>query len=274
MTANGPYSTSPSAITAPTGMILGLLRPRLRAVLLGLLVVPTLTMVLYLRSTSSLPDSPLPGQPLVAYHVPLRSCVGSSDQLPSTGDRLKAWFGWTPSTSSSSLSSDDWAESDVVPTSGIERYMASHLADLQSSYDPDHDLLEYGLKTGNISLPAYISDLLDTYRTYLASPTSFFTVSTSQSIPAYLSLVLSRLSLRPPGTQLPECPKQVMTTDKSLDDLPDEFARWKEIMPDWQIRYFDDDGLREWVGAAFGGAKAEGIWGSLPRQVLKTDVFR
>jgi hypothetical protein len=65
-----------------------------------------------------------------------------------------------------------------------------------------------------------------------------------------------------------------MTTDKSLDDLPDEFARWKEIMPDWQIRYFDDDGLRKWVGAEFGGAKAEGIWESLPRQVLKTDVFR
>lgn len=45
-------------------------------------------------------------------------------------------------------------------------------------------------------------------------------------------------------------------------------------MPDWQIRYFDDEALVQWIQDNFGGTRAESIWKSLPRQVLKTDLFR
>ncbi|KIS01108.1 glycosyltransferase [Cryptococcus deuterogattii 2001/935-1] len=65
-----------------------------------------------------------------------------------------------------------------------------------------------------------------------------------------------------------------MTTEKSVDDLPWQFQRWKEIMPEWEIKYFDDKALKNWVNGMFGGTKAEEIWMNLPRQVLKTDVFR
>lgn len=45
-------------------------------------------------------------------------------------------------------------------------------------------------------------------------------------------------------------------------------------MPEWEIKYYDDNALKNWVRGMFGGTKAEKIWKNLPRQVLKTDVFR
>lgn len=45
-------------------------------------------------------------------------------------------------------------------------------------------------------------------------------------------------------------------------------------MPEWEIKYYDDNALVNWVRGMFGGTKAEKIWKNLPRQVLKTDVFR
>ncbi|WVF71428.1 hypothetical protein IAT40_006232 [Kwoniella sp. CBS 6097] len=160
---------------------------------------------------------------------------------------------------------------DVIPVTGIERYMLSHIEELQEGYDAEHDLTEYGLRLGNISLAAYTSELLSTYREYLLPPGRS---SSSESKLSWLPPVLSRLSLRPPIAPLPARPNQVMTTDKSVDDLPWQFARWKEIMPEWEIKYFDDKMLKAWVKGMFGGSKAEKIWAGLPRQVLKTDVFR
>lgn len=71
-----------------------------------------------------------------------------------------------------------------------------------------------------------------------------------------------------------KAPKQVITTDKSIEDLPIEFGRWRQIMPDWNIRYFDDQGLVDWVEKNIGGTRAKRVWKDLPRRVLQTDVFR
>ena len=57
----------------------------------------------------------------------------------------------------------------------------------------------------------------------------------------------------------------VITTDKSIDHLPEEFEEWREVMPEWDLRYFDDEGLIAWVGKMFGGTKAQRIWLSLYR---------
>ncbi|ORY34031.1 hypothetical protein BCR39DRAFT_518185 [Naematelia encephala] len=156
----------------------------------------------------------------------------------------------------------------VIPTSGIEAYMRAHLQDLSMPYDASKALKAYGLKLGDISLTGYTAELLSTFRTYLHS--------SSSSTPHYLQPILSRLSLRPPTEPLPDRPRQILTTDKrvNIDDLPVEFALWKIIMPDWEVKCFDDKGLEKWVREAFGGTRAEEVWMSLPRQVLKTDLFR
>ncbi|WVR07029.1 hypothetical protein IAU60_004068 [Kwoniella sp. DSM 27419] len=155
-----------------------------------------------------------------------------------------------------------------IPVSGIEAYALSHLQDLQIGYDPQHDLDEYGLKLGNISLADYTAELLSTYERYLTP------LATSSPSPPYLDLVLSRLSLRPPSTSYPSRPDQVLTTDKNPANLPWQFKRWEEIMPTWAIRRFDDSQLKGWVRDTFGGSEAQTIWEGLPRPVLKTDIFR
>ncbi|KAK4686229.1 hypothetical protein P7C73_g3907, partial [Tremellales sp. Uapishka_1] len=157
---------------------------------------------------------------------------------------------------------------DVVPSSAIEQYMQSHINELQEPFSPSHDEALYGLHLDNITLSAYRAELLSTLETYLFPPSP-------TPLPfAFLPALLSRLSLKPPLSPLPPRPNRVITTEKTIDHLPVEFNRWKEIMPDWTIGYFDDAGLLGWVGKWFGGTRGEAIWQNLPRQVLKTDVFR
>jgi hypothetical protein len=91
---------------------------------------------------------------------------------------------------------------------------------------------------------------------------------------AYFHALQSRLSMDASPANLPKRPKQIITTDKSRDSLPEEFERWTQIMPDWEVKYFDDNALVQWFGDHFGGSKAEMIWNALPRQVLRTDLFR
>lgn len=158
---------------------------------------------------------------------------------------------------------------DDIPQHKLETYIHRYLEELQASFSPVHDHVTYGLSLGDISLPAYAAELLSTYHDYL-SPSS----SSASSVPAYIPQALARLSFRTPRSPLPPAPKQIMTTEKTVEDLPMEFSRWREVMPDWEIKYFDDEELLNWVKAAFGGTRAEQIWKDLPRQVLKTDVFR
>ncbi|OCF36873.1 glycosyltransferase [Kwoniella heveanensis BCC8398] len=216
--------------------------------------------------------------------------AGVRDKQKNTADgSWREWIPWTSSGYEDASENGDSAATqgestasrftwqgqlpDVIPVTGIERYMLAHIEELQEGYDAKHDLSEYGLKLGNISLAAYTSELLSMYREYLL-PLHKSSTSSPKRKPSWLPPVLSRLSLRPPIAPLPSRPDQVITTDKSVDDLPWQFARWKEIMPEWEIKYFDDEMLKAWVKGVFGGSKAEKIWAALPRQVLKTDVFR
>lgn len=158
---------------------------------------------------------------------------------------------------------------DSVPVTGIASYIYSHIKALQSGFDPKADQEYLGLDVGSSwDLKSYHHELMTTFQTYLSIPTV--------PLPSFIPPVLSRLSLRTPLAPLPARPNQILTTDKhkSVDELPWEFARWKEIMPDWEIKYFDDDKLEQWVQDMFGGSRAQEIWKGLPRAVLKADVFR
>ncbi|KAE8537764.1 hypothetical protein D1P53_005820 [Cryptococcus gattii VGV] len=254
-----------------------------------LLVLLGSTFLLFERSSSA--SSTLPRSSIYDYTSPATHCFWpgtdandesaavSDSRIPANKDsvgKMKEWMGWGDSeeVDEDALSAEAFAWEgqlpDVVPVSGIERYMLAHIEELQQGYDAKHDYEEYGLKLGNISLSAYTAELLETYKEYLLPPGT----PPPNPPPSFLPTVLSRLSLRPPITPLPPRPDQVMTTEKSVDDLPWQFQRWKEIMPEWEIKYFDDKALKNWVKGMFGGTKAEEIWMNLPRQVLKTDVFR
>lgn len=254
-----------------------------------LLVLLGSTFLLFERSSSA--SSTLPRSSIYDYTSPATHCFWpgtetndestavSDSKIPANKDsvgKMKEWMGWGDSEEVNedvpSAEGFAWEGQlpDVVPVSGIERYMLAHIEELQQGYDAKHDYEEYGLKIGNISLSAYTAELLETYKEYLLPPGS----PPPNPPPSFLPTVLSRLSLRPPITPLPPRPDQVMTTEKSVDDLPWQFQRWKEIMPEWEIKYFDDKALKNWVNGMFGGTKAEEIWMNLPRQVLKTDVFR
>ncbi|OWZ68955.1 hypothetical protein AYX15_00411 [Cryptococcus neoformans] len=247
------------------------------------------TFLLFERSSSA--SSTLPRSSIYDYTSPATHCfwpqTDASDESAATSQskisankgnvgKMKEWIGWGDSEEvDEDVSSDEgfaWEGQlpDVVPVRGIERYMLAHLEELQQGYDAKHDYEEYGLKIGNISLSAYTAELLETYKEYLLPPDT----PRPNPPPSFLPTVLSRLSLRPPIAPLPPRPDQVMTTEKSVDDLPWQFQRWKEIMPEWEIKYYDDKALVNWVRGMFGGTKAEKIWKNLPRQVLKTDVFR
>ncbi|WWC61831.1 uncharacterized protein I303_104416 [Kwoniella dejecticola CBS 10117] len=267
-----------------------------------LITVPLLSLLLYSRLSQPNIEYSFPRDVLRDYTSPSTQCYwpdqdgfSRSSQAQGRGSaaKLKEWIGFGVGVGSAKgpgqgENGDPSEESllepemedelkwewegvlpDIIPASGIEKYMLSHIEDLQEGYDPQHDFEEYGLKLGNISLEGYTRELLSTYKKYLIPSNSNNPVP-----PTYLPPVLSRLSLRPPIAPLPPRPKQVLTTDKSIDSLPWQFDRWKEIMPEWNIKYFDDASLKAWVHHAFGSTKAEKIWLDLPRQVLKTDIFR
>lgn len=158
------------------------------------------------------------------------------------------------------------SDEDAIAIKVITDYMQQHIADKSRDFDPQADDDYLGLKIGESwDLPTYRAELLNTYHEYLAVP--------HIPNPSFLPPLESRLSLRPPIAPLPPRPNQVLTTDKSKD-LPFEFGRWKELHPDWEIRFFDDDALDEWVRTMFGGTRAEEVWNTLPRPVLKADIFR
>ncbi|WVN88260.1 uncharacterized protein L203_103461 [Cryptococcus depauperatus CBS 7841] len=260
--------------------------------LLALLFV-AMTLLL-LKMTLSL-GYEMPQSSILDYTSPASYCFWPADsndkdaaaqqkgpEMEKAIERMKGWVGWGDKQKDNANAADtgdgfegygfEWKGKlpDMVPASGVERYMLAHIEDLQQAYDETHDNEAYGLNLGNISLTEYTLELLKTYKEYMLPP------GTSPSHPplAFMPLVLSRLSLRPPITPLPPRPNVVMTTDKSIDQMPWEFQRWKEIMPDWEIKYFDDKALDEWVNSMFGKSKVQTIWQGLPRQVLKSDIFR
>jgi hypothetical protein len=158
------------------------------------------------------------------------------------------------------------SDEDSIAVKVITDYMQQHITDKQQGFDPTEDDDYLGLKIGDSwDLPTYRAELLQTYHDYLAVP--------HIPNPSFMPPLESRLSLRPPLAPLPPRPNQVLTTDKSKD-LPFEFGRWQELHPDWEIRFFDDDALDEWVRTMFGGTRAEKVWNMLPRPVLKADIFR
>ncbi|KAJ9108255.1 hypothetical protein QFC19_002503 [Naganishia cerealis] len=155
---------------------------------------------------------------------------------------------------------------DRVAKERIIEYMQDHITRKQKDFDAQADKEYLGIAIGPTwNLPAYRSELLETYRTYL---------SAESSAPAeYLELINSRLSLRPSASPYPDRPKQILTSNKDAV-LPWHFQRWRSLHRGWKLRKFDDDGLDAWVADNFGGTRAEELWRLLPRPVLKTDIFR
>lgn len=251
-------------------------RPRLALLLCLILLI--ITSLFYLRQPQQVSYA-FPNGVLADYTSPATHCFWPTFPEDATsesaeaeegrgrtaGGGIKSWVGWGSSSSSNGEKLREDADElgtsdnskfvfqgqmpDMIPVTGIERYMSAHLSELQESYDPQHDFEEYGLSLGNTTLSAYTAELLSTYRRFLSPSKPALTP------PSYLPPILSRLSLRPPVAPLPARPKQVMTTEKSLDDLPREFGLWKEIMPNWDIKYFDDRALKNWVKAVLGICK-------------------
>lgn len=147
----------------------------------------------------------------------------------------------------------------------IEGYIGAYLEE-QTTINRTHFYETHALNLDHSTYPAYLEYVDDVARTYLSGDATGA---------VWKRLVDARLGLRALRDEdLPPWPKQVITTDKTIDQLPGQFGRWKEIMPDWETRYFNDEGLVDWVRGVFGGSRAEEIWKDLPRRVLQTDVFR
>jgi hypothetical protein len=180
-----------------------------------------------------------------------RLVEGDSTPAKST---WRTWFGLSANRGSS--------ESIRVVQGYLEAYLAEQAAINLTYYHDTH-----GLNLDHSTHANYAKYLSDVARTYMSS-------SDAAASP-WKRLVDARAAVHPPpDASAPPCPKQVITTDKTIDHLPKEFQRWKEIMPDWDTRYFDDRGLVDWVHTSFGGSRAEELWNALPRRVLQTDVFR
>jgi hypothetical protein len=157
-----------------------------------------------------------------------------------------------------------YAGSTDRATRVIEGYIAAYL-DEQAAINKTYVHERHALNLDHSTYPEYLDYLGNVARTYMSSATA---------VTDWERLVNARLSLRAPRDKdLPAWRKQVITTDKT-PVLPGIFGRWEEIMPDWQVTFFDDAGLERWVHNALGGSRAEEIWLDLPRRVLQTDVFR
>lgn len=156
----------------------------------------------------------------------------------------------------------------AVATNAIESYMRDYLLSRAEGFDAKVHLDKYGLKLGVVNLEAYHRELLEVYN-------EFFGVNEETGdVYSFLAPVLSRLSLRPPTAPLPPLVKQVAATEKNLDKIPSYFDDWDRIMPNWNITLFDDTSLEQWVNYEFGGSELERLFNRLPRQVLKSDLFR
>lgn len=153
-------------------------------------------------------------------------------------------------------------EEDRIDTTKIEGYLAQHLKAKQGHFNPQADKEWLGIDLGPWDLASYRQELMDTYTRYLTNATK----------PSYMHLVESRLSLRPRATY-PASPRQILTTTKEMP-LPTTFQRWRSLHRGWKLRIFDDDRMQQWIDGAFGGTRGKEVWDSLPRAVLKTDVFR
>jgi hypothetical protein len=154
-------------------------------------------------------------------------------------------------------------EDDRIRTSKVEEYVAQHLQAKQAHFDPEADREWLGIDLGAWDLPTYRQELVETYERYF---------SNGSEAPEYIHLVSSRLALRSHATY-PERPRQILTTTKEMP-LPKPFQRWRSLHRGYKLRIFDDERMAQWVDAAFGGTRGKEVWDSLPRAVLKTDVFR
>ncbi|KAI5453520.1 hypothetical protein NCC49_005994 [Naganishia albida] len=154
-------------------------------------------------------------------------------------------------------------EADGLETTKIESYIAQHLAAKQAHFNPQADQAWLGINLGAWDLPTYRQELMDTYRRYF---------SNDSTRPEYMHLVDSRLALRP-RSGYPARPHQILTTTREMP-MPRPFQRWRSLHRGYQIRIFDDERMARWVRDTFGGTRGKEVWDSLPRAVLKTDVFR
>ena len=234
-------------------------RPRSLFLFVGLVFI--LTFILYaspIYSSSSAAKGYIPPSPVLPSYISSSSipyCLPEHVRDHVVSSKVKGYGAGEPE-----------SDEDMVSVKVITDYMQQHITDKQRDFDPQADDDYLGLKIGDSwDLPSYRAELLETYREYLSVP--------HIPNPSFMPPLESRLSLRPPIAPLPPRPNQVLTTDKTKD-LPFEFGRWKELHPDWEIRFFDDDALDEWVHTMFGGTRAQKVWNMLPRAVLKADIFR
>jgi hypothetical protein len=239
---------------------------RPRSLLALVVIIPFLTVVLFMRNIS-------PAQMAVGYIPPTRILPSyeSSSNIPFCLPQAVVNHATTGSHHNQDgalrKTHEQGLIQDSVPAEGIKAYMRSHIKQKQQGFDAKADDELLGIKVyGPIDLEEYKAELLETYEKYLAIPYI--------RTPSFLPLVKSRLSLSPPIAPLAPRPKTITTTDAHRDLVPWQFARWRELLSDWEIRVFEDADMEKWMGDMFGGTVAERVWQELPRMVLKTDILR
>lgn len=247
-----------------TNLLHQLARPR--SLLALVVIIPILTVISFVRNSSS-------GQTAVGYVPPTRvlpTYESSSNIpfcLPQGVDNHASTGGYHDQDEALRKTHEQGSLQDSVPAEGIKAYMRSHIKQKQKGFDAKADEDFLGIKLyGPIDLEEYKAELMETYEKYLAIPYI--------RTPSFLPLVKSRLSLSPPIAPLAPRPRTITTTDAHRDLVPWQFARWKELLPDWEIRVFEDADMEKWMSDMFGGTVAERVWSELPRMVLKTDILR
>lgn len=250
-----------------TALLNHIARPR--SLLALVVIIPLLTVLTYLRNTS-------PAATAVGYIPPTRIlpsyesisdipfCLPHGIDNHAQGDSAG---GYHDADGALRKTHEEGLLQGSVPAEGIKAYMRSHIKQKQRGFDPKADEDFLGIKVyGPVDLEEYKKELMETYEKYLAVPYI--------RTPSFLPLVKSRLSLSPPIAPLAPRPKTITTTDAHRDLVPWQFARWRETLPDWEVRVFEDKDMERWMSDMFGGTVAERVWQELPRMVLKTDILR
>jgi hypothetical protein len=168
-----------------------------------------------------------------------------------------------------------------LPVVGIiaEAYETERLGLL---YDKNYNEQQVSFALGTPPTSPLDSDL-QAYTTRLRTfVNAYFPSSPHQP---HLLAMLNDLDLHIPPVHNKEIPRVVMSTSKSFEngmlDLPEGFAGWSNRLgPEgWEIRVADDKGMEDWFEALIEGiegsaAGLRGVWGLLPKKVLKSDLLR
>lgn len=150
----------------------------------------------------------------------------------------------------------------VAATSTFEVIARARLKHLQARFQQDELHDEVGLKIGNPQWNEYVAELEATYDRYFTADSirSERRLSSDDTSPAaqirqrlqdMLNLSRNHGSTNPSETAA--IPQTIHTTSRT-PNLPDQFNSWGSLNTEdgWNVRYYDDNGIWEWMTKIFG----------------------